>query len=100
MHSVFTRLLFNWRVVGLNEAACGGGRYALARSNSFPFQLGGSSTGRVVIEKRFLPEFGSIAIASAAKQQAASFRSRYRKSAATCIRLSPLQNSPRISDER
>jgi hypothetical protein len=42
----------------LNEAACGGGRYALARSNSFPFQIGGSSMDRVVIEKRFLPKFG------------------------------------------
>jgi hypothetical protein len=38
----------------LNEAACGGGRYALARSNSFPFQLSGSSMGRIVIEKRFI----------------------------------------------
>jgi hypothetical protein len=44
----------------LNEAACGGGRYALARSNSFPFQLTGSSIGRVVIEKRFLPHSGFV----------------------------------------
>jgi hypothetical protein len=45
-------------ITDLNEAACGGGRYALARSNSFPFQLSGSSMGRIVIEESFLQQSG------------------------------------------
>jgi hypothetical protein len=35
----------------LNEAACGGGRYAWARSKMFLSQPNGSSIGSVVIQK-------------------------------------------------
>jgi hypothetical protein len=40
------------RFRGLNEAACGDGRYASARSNVFPSQPNSGSIGPVMIAKR------------------------------------------------
>jgi hypothetical protein len=83
----------------LNEAACGGGRYAWARSNVFPSQPISGSIGPVMIAKRLFANLGFIQVeellltqgvrllslrtASAANQQTASFKPRYRKSSAT-----------------
>jgi hypothetical protein len=43
----------------LNEAACGGGRFAWARSKIFLSQRKGSSIGIVLIDERTFARFGS-----------------------------------------
>src|SRR5262249_48760569 len=99
----------------LNEAACGGGRYAWARSKIFPSQPDSSSMGSVVTETRLakcrmggageLLSTQKVRLlspahpAAASTQHAAPFQSRYRKSSATYP--APAQRvSPQTSDQR
>jgi len=93
----------NFRDADLNEAACGGGRYAWAPSKIFLSQRNGSSIGHVVIDEPAFARLSFIQVGSLLLTQRVRLLSPLRPASVTKRRRLPsslvIESAVKISSQ-